>query len=787
MKPFFLKTTWRFLAKNKIHSLINIGGLSIGLTASLFILLWVQHETSVDQGPANLSRLYKIYEREYYSDHVDGDYDTPGLLADELKKTIPELEDAITLNEGNDLSTFAVNSKILRVDGFGAGPGIFNMFSYPLLEGSPSTALSSTTSMAISKKTAELFFGSVHAAMGKTIKLDNSKNFVVTAVFTDLPSNVSRRFDYLISWEAWMEKYPNNRQWGNSGPLTYILLRPNANPELVSKKLTHFLDKLVSQDPSFHIELDMQPFGEVYLHGLFKDGKLAGGRIEYVRLFSLVAVLILLIACINFMNLSTARSVRRAKEVGVRKAIGAARIALIRQFIGESLLITTLAVGIALIAFTLLLPLFNQLTHLSLQLPFDQAGFWLRLLAITLVTGLIAGSYPALYLSSFRPVKVLKSTVRLTSGVINLRKGLVVFQFVLSIVFITGTVVISRQISFIQTANLGYNRENLLYIPIEGELTTKFNTFKTEALKQPGIQDISRMPDNLAYFDNWTNNVDWEGRNPRTLVSFAMPAVSYDFVRTLKLQMKEGRDFSRQYAADQNAYIVNESAARVMGYNPAVGRTLTMNGRKGPIIGVIKDFHFRSLHESIKPMILRMGDWGGTLLVRMQAGKTKEALSSLERLYHQLNPQFTFTWSFSDEAYEKLYQSEQLIGKLSRIFALLAVSISCLGLLGLVMFTAEQRYKEIGIRKVLGASIFSILRLLTTDFLKLVVIAIFIAIPVAWWAMNSWLNEYAYRIDISGWMFVMTGGLAIGLAMLTISFHAVKAARENPVKSIKME
>lgn len=789
MKRIFLKTAVRHLTRNTVHSLLNIGGLSLGLTCSLLILLWVQHETSVDNNLANGPRLYKVYEREYYKDHVDGNYDMPGLLAGEIKKKIPEVEDAIIIDEDVDeLKNFQVGDKIFRIMGTAAGTGLFTMFGYPLLEGSPTSALAGMKGIALSKKAAVQVFGSVHSAMGKTMRWDDDRDLVVTAVYDDLPATASRRFDYVVSWDTWMDRFPSNRSWQNSAPLCYVLLKANTSAAVAEKKLAHFLDTYNKPSDAFHVELGLQPFGEVYLHNQFKDGKIAGGRIEYVRLFSFVAALILLIACINFMNLTTARSIKRAREVGVRKTIGASRFTLIAQFIGESLLITTLSAMLALIGILVLLPLFNTLTHLHLALPFDQAGFWLRLGSITLITGLIAGSYPALYLSGFKPVKVLKGVIRPGAGVVNIRKGLVVFQFVLSIVFITGTLIISRQIDFIQNRNLGYDRGNLLYVPLEGTLGKKFDVFKIEALKRPGIANVARMPDNPTTFDNWTNGVDWEGRDPNTLVSFAAPAVSWDFLQTMKLQLVAGRDFSRQYASDwQDAFIINETTARIIGYTSPVGRSLTMWGRKGTIIGVVKDFHFRSLHEPIKPMIIRMGNWGGTMLVRTQPGKTKEALANLEDLAHQMNPRFAFSYSFSDEAYKNLYQSEQLVGKLSRIFAMLAIFISCLGLLGLVMFTTEQRFKEIGIRKVLGASGLSILKLLTIDFLKLIVVAIAIAIPIAWWSMNSWLNDYAYRAPIDGWVFVLTGGLAFGIAMLTMSFHAIKAAQENPVKSIRME
>ncbi|HVV55137.1 MAG TPA: ABC transporter permease, partial [Mucilaginibacter sp.] len=465
----YLKTAWRNLVSNKTHSVINILGLSVGLACSLLIFLWVQNELSVDAFFKNNKRLYKVYEREYYQDHIDGNYDTPGPLAEELKKKIPEVQDAVMMEESNDQTTLQAGDKILKVDGTGASSGLFSMFGYPLVQGTPSSAIASTEGIALSEKTADAFFGSPQNAMDKTIRFDNKKDFKVTAVFKDLPANASRKFDYVISWKALEQDQKWLTSWSNSGPLTYVLLREHADPVLADKKITFFRDAYIrDSSAAYHAELGLQKFDQVYLHSHFENGKVSGGRIEYVRLFSIIAIFILLIACINFMNLTTARSVKRAKEVGVRKAVGAMRSMLIKQFMSESLMLTAFAVCIALLLMILLLPMFNSITQKRLSLPFDQASFWFNILIITLITGLISGSYPAIYLSSFNPVKVLKGVTRLGTGAIWFRKGLVVFQFVLSLTLIIGTIVVSRQISFIQNRNLGYDKENLIYIPVEG-------------------------------------------------------------------------------------------------------------------------------------------------------------------------------------------------------------------------------------------------------------------------------------------------------------------------------
>jgi len=786
----YFKTAWRNLIKNKAHSFLNLSGLSVGIASSLLILLWVQNELGVDAFHTNGARLYKVYEREYYANNIDGNYDTPGMLADELKKVIPEVEDAAMMQDENYEATLQVGSKILKVAGTGAGAGLFTMFSYPLLQGTPKTALGSTVSMAISKKTAVQFFGSPHNAVGKTIRFDNKKGFTITAVFDDLPANASRKFDYVISWEAWLQDNTWARSWGNSGPLTYVMLRSGANAALVDKKLTHFLNTYnKDQSAAYRIELGLQKFDEVYLHSHFKDGKIIGGRIEYVRLFSIVAIFIFLIACINFMNLTTARSVTRAREVGVRKAVGALRSVLIKQFIGESMMLTALCVVIALMLMNLLLPMFNDVTQKQIKLPFGDIFFWFKLIAITLITGLVSGSYPALFLSSFNPVKVLKGSAKLTTGAVLFCKGLVVFQFALSIVLIIGTIVISKQVNFIQARNLGYDRENLVYVPIEGQLANKYAILKANALTMTGIQSVSLISDNPTNLDQQTNSVDWEGRDANTMASFEHPVIGYDFVKTMKLKILDGRDFSRAFPTDKDAFVINETAAKKMGYAHAVGRKLAVNGKKGTIICVLKDFHFRSLHEQIQPMIMEIAEQvgSGNILIRTQTGETKAALAGIETICRQLNPGFTFSYSFSDKEYQQLYKNEQIVGKLSSAFAFLAIFISCLGLLGLVMLTAGQRTKEIGIRKVLGATVTNIIQLISTDFFKLIIIAIAIASPTGWWVMNSWLNSYAYKINISWWILAIAGLLAIAIAMFTICFQAIKAAIANPVKSLRTE
>lgn len=783
----YIKTAWRNLHRNRFFSALNIMGMALGITSSLLIMLWIQHELSIDAFHANNNRLYKVYEREYYNNAVYGNYDMSALLADEIKKTIPEVEYAVMMNEENDLSTFQVGDKIRKQEGMYAGKDIFKMFTYPLLYGTPASALSSIDNIAVSRKMAVLFFGSPEAAMGKSIRFENKKNYIVSAVFENIPATASRTFDYLISWDTYLAENSWARRWDNTGPLAYVLLRKDANIALTDKKFTHIFDASNPGNTSYQVQLGLQPYQELYLHNKFKNGYPSGGRIEYIRLFSIVAIFILLIACINFMNLTTARSVKRAKEIGVRKVAGALRSSIIRQFIGESLLLTLLAVIVSLVLVTALLPVFNHITQKDIHLPFNQPVFWLQMAAITVITGLLAGSYPALLLSSFQPVRVLKGAMQTGRRTFSLRKVLVVFQFSLSVLLITGTMVVSRQINYVQNKNLGYDRENLVDIPIEGELVNKYILLKEKAEQLPGIQSVTRMTGNSTNFDSYTNTIDWDNKSPDSRMEFAQMSVGYDLAQTMKLQMAEGRDFSRIFPTDTAGVLLNETAVKAIGYNNPVGRKINLWGRKKVIIGVMKDFHFKSLHAAIKPTIVYFNNWEnhGHLMVRIQAGKTREALASLEILCKELNPAFPFSYRFTDEEYQKLYRSEQIVGKLSAIFAALAIFISCLGLLGLAMFTAEQRIKEISIRKVLGASVQSLFVLLSREFMIPIFIALIIASPLSWWAMNSWLQDFAYRISIGWQVFLVAGALSLLIALATISVQTLKAALLNPAKSLK--
>jgi len=785
----YLKVAWRSLLYNKIQTLINVAGLATGLACSIFIYLWIANEYHIDS--AQPSNLYRVYERRLVDHKLEGSYDTPGVLADALKRGMPEVQYATTMAFG-ETSTFQVGEQVLKEQGNSAGADYFKMFNRPLLEGNAGSALNSPVAIAISRKMAVDFFGSPKKAIGNTIRYENSTDFKVTAVFEDLPASESQHFDFLTNWEVFQARNTWTREWGNQGPPTFIMLRPDANPEAVNEKIARFMDQYSHVDrktSTYIIDLAIQPFRESYLHGNLQGGKASGGRIEEVRLFGVVAVFILLMACINFMNLSTARSMKRAREIGVRKAVGALRTSLITQFIIESVLVTFLAVSAALVIVLLLMPYFNQLTGKQLTLPFYSPAFLAGVAGLTLFTGLLAGSYPALVLSGFNPIRVLKGSLSATPGGAGLRKALVIFQFTMSVVLIIATILVSRQIDFIRSQNLGYEKANLVYSPLEGDLGKQYHAFRNEALALPGIEAITHINKQPVNIYGSSAAVYWINKDTTQNIFFTNLSVGYDYLKTMKIKLVAGREFSHDYPSDTSAYILNETAARVTGYKDPIGQPFTMFGRRGKIVGVVKDFHFHSLHEEISPMVITAGEneQSGVLVVRISPGKTKVALSSLNRLARRFNPAFPPVFYFVDEEYQKLYAGEQVIGKLADVFAVLAIFISCLGLLGLAMFTAEQRTKELGIRKVLGASVGSLFSLLSVQFLRLIIIALLIATPLAWVGIHSWLQGYAYRTPMQWWLFLLADGGVIFIALATVSVQAIKAALVNPVKSLKAE
>jgi ABC-type antimicrobial peptide transport system permease subunit len=786
----YFKTAWRNTVRNKTFSLLNILGLALGLTCSLLIFLWVQDETAIDNYHQNAPLIYNVYESVFSEGKLETARWTPGRLARELKRKVQEIRYATGFNQAQQ-SLFEANNKVMQMTGDCADSDFFKMFSYPLLEGTPNSALNEPDEIAISRRMAEVFFGTPRSAFGKLIRYNNYKDFKVSAVFENLPENSSQKFDFICNWDFLLDTVTWLKEWIFRGPATYIQLQRRADPVRVEAKIKTFLnDYLNSKDGAgFHLELGMQRFDKMYLNGKFKEGKPDGGRIEYVRLFSLVAIFVLLIACINFMNLATARSAKRAKEIGVRKTIGAGRWTLIAQFIGEAMMLTVLAITVALALVILLLPAFNVLTEKQIVFPVSSTSFWATIAGLTLLTGFISSSYPALYLSSFRPIIVLKSSIIFRQSALWLRKGLVTFQFFLSIVLIIGTIIIMKQLNYLQTKDLGFNKENLIYIPFQGGMATKFNVFKQEITGMPGIMAITRTDQPPTRTGGHAYDMQWVGKDPNTKTVVIHVTVGYGFLKIMDLQLLQGRDFSPDFPTDSLGYIINESALKLIGYKNPIGQPLSIFENKGHIVGVVKDFHFQSLHDPIQPLIINLNehiDWGNAL-IKTEAGKTGEAIASLEKVYRQMEPKFPFVYYFVDEDYRQLYKSEQTISKLSNGFAFFAIMISCLGLMGLTIFTAEQRKKEIGIRKVIGARSMDIVLMLSTDIIKMVLLSLIISTPLAWLAMNNWLQNYPYRTPINWWIFVLSGAITLVIALSTISFQAIKAASANPVRSLRTE
>ena len=789
----YLKIAWRNITRNKAFSFINIFGLGLGIACSLLIILWVQDERNIDAFHTNRANIYSVYERIFSEGKIDAGRATPGSLATELKRSIPEIKYASGYWEDILETLFSVGDKNFNRVGTYADTDFFKMFSYPLLQGTAANALAAPDDIAISRNMATSIFGSPQAAMGKAIKFNNAHFFTVNAVFEDLPANTSQHFDFVINWQYLLKVDDWLTNFANRSPQTFIQLQPGADPTRVEAKIRNFVTTYLtaSYRTGYRVELGLQPLNEVYLKSLFKQGQPDGGRIEYVKLFTIVAFFILIIACVNFMNLATARSVKRAKEVGIRKTIGAVRARLIVQFIGEAMLLTFFAAIIALILGLAALPYFNSLTGKHIVLPVTSPGFWFGIAGLLLTTGFVAGSYPAFFLSSLNPVKVLKGALKFSPNALLFRKGLVVFQFVLSIVLITGTLVISQQLRYIQTKDLGFDRENLVYMhfPYPEGLPNGFNTFKQELLTMPGIKavDYSAQPPSWTY--NATYNLNWPGKNPNTKVFAITNGVGYEYFKLMGIQFIEGRSFSKDFPTDTTGVIINETALKMIGLKKPLGQQVTIGDRQRTILGVVKDFHFKSLHEPIEPLIMYLNpnpDFG-YVLVKTEAGKTRQGVASMESVFTQMEKKFPFRCSFADEEYQKLYNDEMTVGKLSDSFSFLAIFISCLGLLGLTMFTAEQRRKEIGVRKIIGASEIDIVTMLSKDIVKLVILSAIIATPVAWLAMSNWLQGFAYKINLNIWTFLAAGLIAILIALATISFQAIKAAFANPVKSLRTE
>ena len=779
----YLFTALRSYWKQKGFTLLNLSGLTLGIATSLMIMLWVVDEINYDRFHQHSDRLYRIMENQTYSGQMFTFDATPGLLAPALKDEIPEITQATRMT-GDELQ-FTVGDKVIKESGVYADPDLFDMFSFPLVVGNVDQVLDDVSSVVISESLAEKYFGGASAALDKTILVNAKDDYTVTGVFADVPANSSIDFDFVLPFEVCFRANGWVQEWGNNGIQTYVLFQEQASLATVNDKIKDFVKE---RNEGSVVTLFAQSFPESHLHGEFKEGKLSGGRIIFIRLFVVIAIFITLIACINFTNLVTARSAQRAKEIGVRKVIGAHQGSLVGQFLGESMLLVLLATLLSTVIVELLLPTFNQLTDKQLVVPYGHPVFFGCMVGIILLIGLLAGVYPAFFLSSFNTVSVMKGTFKVGSRGAALRQGLVVFQFVLSMVLIGATFVVHQQVQYIKDKDLGLNRENMIYLPLTPRIQAHFEAYKNELLAQPGIQHVSLSNQNPLSVGGSTQGLDWEGKAPDTKILFEIISAGYNFLPTAGVTLKEGRDFSRDFPTDTANVILNEEAVRRIGFESPVGEPVEIWGRKGKVIGVVKDFHSNNLHGTIEPLVIMLRPENADLMmVRTQAGQAQEAVASLEALHRQYDGNYAFEYHFLDESFDRMYRTDTLVGKLATYFSVIAILISCLGLFGLAAYTAERRIKEIGVRKVLGASVLSVVALLSANFTKLVLIAFAISAPLTWYLMDAFLQQYAYHTELSPMTFVLTGLLALVIAWLTVSYQSVKAALANPVDSLKTE
>lgn len=782
LKNYF-KIAIRSLLKSKLFSFINVFGLALGMSCSLLIWLWVKDEISFNTFYPDLGNIYYVRSASDYKGQKSVGDITPGPWMEVIEKEVPDVK-AITKLTWNRELLVKVGEESTKESGIYATTDFFEVFQTPFIAGNAKSPIAQPTSIAISRKLSEKYFGKT-GAVGKTINLDNAKNFIVSAVFEDIPQNASVRFDWIVNFKVQEQDWM--KTWGNFSFKTYLRLTPQADPSHAEQVMQKVIKK--NSPPEFVSFPILQGLKDVYLYSAYENLKPIGGRIEYIKVFSIVAIFILLIACVNFMNLATARSIKRAKEVGVRKVVGAEKKFLVMQFMGESLIVSMLAAVLALVFVILLLPAFNNVVEKHITLNLADPSLYLSVITLVLITGIVAGSYPALYLSSLQPIRILKGRLSFSTRGVFLRKGLVVFQFGLSVFLIIGMLVIGRQMKYIQTKRLGLDRENVLYITLEGDLNNKLETFRQEITGSPFVSAATTTGEIPTNISGSSGDLDWDGRDKDLINTVSATFVGYDFTKTMNIQLVGGRDFSKDFPGDTANYIVNEAAVRMMKMDDPVGKQVKFWMGKGTIVGVMKDFHLGTFHSAIQPLILVNYKGLNTefMMIRTKPGKTQEALAHIEKTAKAFNPNYPFTYHFMDENYEKMYRSEMIVNTLIKYFGILAIVISCLGLLGLAAFTAEQRTKEIGIRKVLGANVSSVIALLSKDFVKLIIIAIILASPVAWYVMDKWLKDFVYRIDLNWEIFALAGAIAICVAMFTVSFQSVKAALMNPVKSLQTE
>ncbi|CAL1520880.1 hypothetical protein MMC2321_04670 [Chitinophaga sp. MM2321] len=781
----YFRIAWRSLHKNRTFAVINIAGLAFGMAVCMFILCWVLDEYSYDRFHKNGKDLYRVAANVSWGS-LQTMTATPSVLGDEIKQAFPEVSELVKVRANYDNMLFSTDQQTgSERNGSYVSPNFLEVFDFPLIAGDPHTALVQPNSIILSTTLAKRYFGTDNA-IGKIIRLDNGSSLQVTAVMKEVPANSSMQFKFLLPFALTLKQNPWLERQGSFSIENYVLLKPATDLKKFAAKLRNIRQ---NSNPGTHDIVWLQPFEDIYLHSRFENGQVVGGRIEYTRLFLITGLVVLIIACINFMNLSTAQASRRALEVGVRKAMGASRRSLVLQFTGEAVLMCVMAALTAGIAVYCLLPVFNNFTGKHIVIDIHSLGRYLfLLLAVVVVTGVLAGSYPAFVLSAFRPVKVLKGDISTGTGSFLFRKNLVVVQFVISFVFIVASVVIYQQMKYIYERNTGMNREHILYVEMSPGLLKKQDVLEQSLQQLPDLISFTYSSALPVDIGGMSADLSWEGKPEKQIVDAAPLMMGYGFMNTMGIQLKEGRDFSPSFPSDSNAYIVNEAAVRLMVMKDPVGKDISFWRGKGKIVGVVKDFHFKSMHEQIIPLIMMLQPRDNSyLLLKLGKGDLTAQIAALGKISAQLNPSYSFEYHFLDELYGQMYRAETMLRRLAELFSIIAVLISCLGLFGLSVFTAGQRRKEIGIRKILGASVMNITSLLSKDFLKLVGIAILIATPVSWYLMQQWLQNFAYHIPISWWMFGLAAFLAILIALVTVSFQSVKAALGNPVKSLKTE
>ncbi|HEY8936139.1 MAG TPA: ABC transporter permease [Cyclobacteriaceae bacterium] len=785
----FIVVTFRNLRKNGFYSFINISGLAIGITCSILIILWVADETSFDKFQPKADRLYQVWVNAHFDGRVNSWTSVPLPTYEAMKTANANIVHALVTDWGGDHLLAASETKRMNKRGFYVSEEFLEMFQFPLIAGNAELILDDPANIVITKSTATALFGN-EDAMGKIIRVDNQHDLKVAGILKDIPSNSSFQFDFLLPWKHhyntsdWVKR--NTTNWGNYSFQVFVELNDAKNKADAENGVRDMLAKH-GEDKEIKHEFFLYPLLRWRLYSNFDNGVEQGGMSDYVQLFTVIAIFIIVIACINFMNLATARSERRAREVGIRKSIGSGRPELIFQFIGESMIIAFISFIIAVLAAQLLLPSYNALVEKKLFIDYTSKEFWLFALALIFITGTLAGSYPAFYLSGFQPVKVLKGKPTIGKGASTPRKILVTLQFGFSILLIISMFVIYNQIQLAKGRDIGYSQENLITVPLNKDYHDNLKHLKVELLASGAVESMVRV--NSAITDINSNNfLGWPGKPPELKVIFTTIVTDYDWAKTMGVKMIEGRDFSEDFKSDSLAIIVNKAAVKVMGLKDPIGTELDLWEKKRKLIGVCDDVLMGSPYDEVKPMFAVLDDWWGSITIRMKKTNDMQAsLKNIEKIFKKYGPAYPFEYTFVDVEFQKKFTTINLTSKLASLFAILAVIITGLGLFGLASFTAEQRTKEIGIRKVLGASVVSLVSLISREFSIMVIVAFGLSAPLSWWLMTEYLERYAIRTSVAWWIFPLTGAIAFTFALLIVSTQALRAAQSNPVNSLRNE